>query len=91
MVSTNGQVSFAAFIYDNPGVTALDGSNNINLQVGFDAGGEGRGANVGRILLNNNLTLEAVNIFRIDGIRVIATALLGSTVDHRGCPKYHLV
>lgn len=65
MVSTDGQASFAAFLYTNPGLLP-----NItgDYQIGFDAGDGVRGL----VLLGTNRMdhiefLESVNLYRIDG------------------------
>ncbi len=62
VLSTDGNASFAMFVYDDPGNVVSIGSN---WQVGFDAGDEIRGV----IVQNGEIEgdLEEVNIFRIDG------------------------
>ena len=69
VISTNGQVSFAALIFDDPSaISAYLASNRDRVRSGFDAGSGGAGsADFGMFLLDNGLTLESTNIFRIDG------------------------
>ena len=57
-LSTDGKVSFAAFVYEDPG--EVMGLANLAL-VGFDAGDTLRSGVVPRE------DLQVVNIFRIDG------------------------
>ena len=65
VVSTDGDVSFATFIYDN-----LPFVKNITSQekaiVGFDAGDQSRGDTV--LHGADEFTLTDVNTFRVDGM-----------------------
>ena len=67
VLSTDGNASFAAFIYDDltalAEIHALQGNS---LLIGFDAGDKVRGAEVVG-LASTFGRLEEVNIFRIDG------------------------
>lgn len=69
VISTNGQVSFAALIFDDPSsILTYFTSNQDTVKIGFDAGFESVGsADFGMFILDNGLTLESTNIFRIDG------------------------
>lgn len=70
VISTDGHLSFAAFIYTHPLLifSAIDLDPNTRSPIiGFDFGDRSKHADVGENLLLNNQTLEAVNIFRIDG------------------------
>ncbi len=60
MISTDGRVSFAAFIYSN-----LVGLSPARYFVGFDAGVDAIDNIINSSLL---LSIENVNIFRIDGM-----------------------
>ena len=65
IISTNGKISFAAFVYFNPAVVL---SNIWDIAIGFD-GGRKLGyssADFGEFLLRKG-ALDEVNIFRIDG------------------------
>ena len=57
VLSTDGNASFAALVYQDP--TALLHPFPLGIQVGFDAGDRIRGVNL--------LGGEGVNLFRIDG------------------------
>lgn len=62
VLSTDGNISFAAFIYDDPQAVV----NIFNdREIGFNAGDSVR-ANVA-LKVGQSANLEAVNIFRIDG------------------------
>ena len=64
VLTSDGRVSFAAFIYDED---SIDNIHNIwaNKLVGFDAGDEIRSATYHSPGLSN---LQTVNYFRIDGV-----------------------
>jgi hypothetical protein len=67
VLSTDGNTSFAAFIYEYP--DQIHG----HYEVGFDAGDHVRGLVLSRKKYYNNTvssnnTLEEVNIYRIDGM-----------------------
>ena len=69
VISTDGTLSFAAFIYENP-----ERVNNLTYfhQVGFNAGDGTRALNIlglvpGEESYNYVGSLQGVNIFRIDG------------------------
>ena len=64
-MSSDGKVSFAAFIYGDDGVNTI---NNLNVKlIGFDAGDTVRSATVLSPGFSSLQTLQPVNIFRIDG------------------------
>lgn len=65
ILSTDGNVSFAIFIYDNESIDAI-GRLSQNYLVGFDAGDEIKGTTV-QNQVSSHQNLENVNIFRIDG------------------------
>ncbi len=65
VVSTDGRTSFAALIYNEPNLVF---SLNDTQILGFDSGGHVLYADMGEILSLNDQTLDATNIFRIDGI-----------------------
>jgi hypothetical protein len=65
VISTDGQHSFAAFVYSNP-LAIFSSLTDGDSTVGFDSG-QGKFADVGRIHLMSHQPLEAVNVFRIDG------------------------
>ena len=69
VISTDGQHSLAALIYENPNITfsSVDPEQSGPTIIGFDSGLRGH-ADVGKILLQNNRTLEATNVYRIDGM-----------------------
>ena len=85
VLSTDGSVSFAAIIYEDP-----DGVNGIKYdhQVGFNAGDRTRGINIAgendieAVYIREDV--QGVNIFRIDGITV--KPLLSGRLGIRGCP-----
>ena len=65
MLATDGEVSFAAFLYDDPN-KLLNITSSVNGLVGFDAGDRSRSSTI----MNNrqrNYILETTNVFRIDG------------------------
>lgn len=62
VISTDGNVSFAAFIYAN--LTSELGQIPTS-QIGFNAGD---GVRMSNIMLNS---IEAVNVFRVDGTYVL--------------------
>ena len=65
MLATDGKVSFAAFIYDDPNIL-MNITSSVNALVGFDAGDQSRSST---IMSNRqrNYILESTNVFRIDG------------------------
>ena len=64
VLSSDGNASFAALIYDNPrAVEEFDRP----LQVGFDAGDKTRGVNILGEHSVYGPQLQRVNLFRIDG------------------------
>lgn len=63
IISTDGQRSFSALVYSNP----LLIFSSVDTVIGFDSGMEPH-ADVSKTLLLNNRTLEASNIYRIDGM-----------------------
>ena len=65
MLATDGEVSFAAFLYDKPNIL-MNVTSSVNALVGFDAGDQSRSST---IISNRqrNYLLESTNIFRIDG------------------------
>lgn len=62
VISTDGQHSFTALIYNNLTFSSI----NNSIIIGFDSAREEH-ADIQRILLLNNQILEAANIYRIDG------------------------
>ena len=74
VISTDGQHSFAALIYENPKITfsSVDPEQSGPTIIGFDSGLREH-ADVGKILLRNNRTLEATNVYRIDGTSSFTT------------------
>ena len=64
ILTSDGQVSFAAFIYDEGSVNNIHNISADKL-VGFDAGDEIRSATYHTPGLSN---LQVVNYFRIDGM-----------------------
>ncbi len=84
VISTDGRVSFAAFIYINPAVVFSNihkpeeeenGDLRVSAAIGFDADERSLAADFGLFLLRNNRTLETVNIFRIDGMSRISNKI----------------
>ena len=67
VISTDGEVTFAAFIYKEP-LSLFSTIHDVpqSLAIGFDKEKQFSG-DFGNFLVNNNRTLEAVHIFRIDG------------------------
>ena len=65
MLATDGEVSFAAFLYDDPNILT-NITSSVNALVGFDAGDQSRSST---IMSNKqrNYILEFINVFRIDG------------------------
>ena len=65
MLATDGEVSFAVFLYDDPDIL-VNITSSVNALVGFDAGDQSRSAT---IMSNRqrNYILESTNVFRIDG------------------------
>ncbi len=66
VVSTDGENSFASFIYSDPG-TIFSNVLSLKAVIGFDNGERITGSDYGLFLMKNNRTLPAVNTFRIDG------------------------
>ncbi len=76
VISTDGQNSFAKFVYANP-VGIFDNVANPDVEedteikleavIGFDGGERSSGADFGQYLLKSNKSLQAVHTFRIDG------------------------
>lgn len=64
-MTTDGEVSFALLIFDDP--DTLISYHGDAAKIGFDAGEDGAFADIMNLIHNSNFTLEAVNIFRIDG------------------------
>lgn len=72
VISTDGQHSFASFIYRDSLILSSfvdKDPNTFSLIIGFDSGDRRSHADVGKNLLFNNQSLEQVAIFRIDGNR----------------------
>lgn len=68
VLSTDGQHSFAALIYDDPATISSFLHESVRpLIVGFDSGNSFSSANAANFLLQNNETSEASILFRIDG------------------------
>ena len=72
VISTDGEVSFAAFIYnDSASITdKIIGSafsERRLVSIGFDSGNGLAALKFGEIFLNESKTLAANNLFRIDG------------------------
>ena len=71
VVSTDGNTTFVALIYDDPqGIVSLVGMTvPQELTIGFDSGEEdgNPAADFSGAVREGRLTLEPVNIFRIDG------------------------
>ena len=67
VLSTDGNASFAAFVYnDLTALAEIHALHGNSLLIGFDAGDEVRGTEV--VGLGSTLDhLDEVNIFRIDG------------------------
>ncbi len=66
---TDGRVSFAALIFENPPALFLFVRIAVFVRIGFDGGRfVGRSADVGQYLIDNNLDLQQVNVYRIDGM-----------------------
>ena len=65
MLATDGEVSFAAFLYNKPN-EFQNSISNINGIVGFDAGDQHRSSTI-IDSKQREYTLEVSNIFRIDG------------------------
>ena len=65
MLATDGEVSFAAFLYDNPYILGNIASN-VNALVGFDAGDQSRSSTIMSNRQRNYIP-EFINVFRIDG------------------------
>ena len=67
ILSTDGRVSFAAFIFENPSSLFFFARFSF-VKVGFDGGRHtGQSADVGGFLRDNNLDLPPVSVYRIDG------------------------
>ena len=65
IISTNGQMSFATFIYDSPtSVTSKINVPNSPLSVGFDSGDNANATSYDA----SCAILEVVNVFQIDGM-----------------------
>ena len=65
MLATDGEVSFATFLYDDPNIL-MNITSSVNALVGFDAADQSRSS----IILSSkqrNYILESTNVFRIDG------------------------
>ena len=82
VVSTDGENSFASFIYKNPHGIFLnvaepdvDYEDEIEAVIGFDGGERSSGGDYGQLLLMSNRSLKTVNTFRIDGKFLKAKAL----------------
>ena len=70
MISTNGELSFAALLYKDPILTYGLIDNELDdplLVIGFSAAGDS--ADIGDTLLQRSAesSLESTNIYRIDG------------------------
>ena len=65
MLATDGEVSFAAFLYDKPNIL-MNVTSRINALVGFDAGDQSRSSTI-MSRRRRNYILEFINVFRIDG------------------------
>ena len=65
MLATDGEVSFAAFLYSKPN-EVLNIASSINGIAGFDAGDQHRSTTI-IDSRQREYTLEVSNIFRIDG------------------------
>ena len=77
-MSSDGNVSFATFVYGDDGVEAINDLLDVKL-IGFDAGDTVKSATVLSPSLSSLRTLEPVNTFRIDGkYSLHATACIGS-------------
>ena len=65
MLATNGTISFAILLYNNP--TTLNDINNYltPVEVGFNAGDRERYANIPLT------SLQEVNVYRIDGEHLV--------------------
>ena len=71
VLSTDGQASFAAFVYDSP-ETILSHLNEFsNSRIGFDVGllspSSVASVDIGLLVEDSNLTFTSTNIYRIDG------------------------
>lgn len=68
VLSTDGEVSFAALIFKAPQVlTSFARSTNF-VRIGFDGSRFSTlSANVGEFLIRNDLEMAPVSIYRIDG------------------------
>ena len=68
ILSTDGQVSFAALIFEDPSVFFPLLEFLGFVKIGFDGGRHiGLSADIGEYLMSHNLDLEPVSIYRIDG------------------------
>lgn len=69
VISTDGRLSFAALIYEDPEAISSYLNSNMDLvRIGFDGGSGGAGsADLGEYILNSRSMLESTNIFRIEG------------------------
>ena len=64
IISTDGETSFASFIYqDLDRIRSFVSDSGIAARIGFDAGDENRGVT----LSEENYSLQKINTFRIDG------------------------
>ena len=68
-MSSDGNVSFATFVYGDDGVKAINDLQNVKL-IGFDAGDSIKGATVLSPGFSSQQTLQPVNTFRIDGNKI---------------------
>lgn len=69
-MSTDGRVSFVAFVYDSESITAIEDLQDTKL-VGFDAGDGIRSATILSPGFSSFESLNTLNVFRIDGTAVI--------------------
>ena len=68
VISTDGRLSFAALIYEDPETIVSHLVSSMGLiQIGFDGGSGGAGsADLGDYILRRSM-LESTNVFRIEG------------------------
>ncbi len=67
ILTTDGTVSFAVFVYNSDGISAIENLGTGNL-IGFDAGDGRRSATVHSLGFPSIDDLTPLNVFRIDGM-----------------------
>lgn len=81
VVSTDGENSFASFVYTDPETVSSNISDPQMAVIGFD-GGDASGADFGAFLLRSNRNLQRMHTFRIDGMKIVGWVCPNIRLDH---------